>query len=258
MTNRSLGKTSIILGELARQEIPVAYYALDMCEYSLTESLEILRSHLNDSPYVSCHPLCMTYEGGISWLAKQKFRLGKKITVLWLGSSLANESKDVFQKLVNGFTAAFEGNSSLADIQFLVGVDGTKNASLVSGAYDTRDGLSRKFALNVVENGNRAFGKDVFDPNKWAFDGSWNPQGDAYQTCIRSTQRQEITIGHRRLEIAGGEKVQLILSRKLSSMEFETWLTGTSLRIKSTWKQPKTDYGKFTFPQSRPIMLRIC
>ncbi|XMA09191.1 hypothetical protein WAI453_001982 [Rhynchosporium graminicola] len=53
----------------------------------------------------------------------------KTITVLWLGSSLANESQDVVRNVANNFIAALEANSSLAEIQFLVGLDGTKNVS---------------------------------------------------------------------------------------------------------------------------------
>ncbi|KAE9366527.1 hypothetical protein N431DRAFT_471576 [Stipitochalara longipes BDJ] len=240
-----LSKTSIILGEFAQQHIPVTYFALDMCASSLTESLKNLRSHLNNSPHVSCHPLCMTYEGGISWVANQKFRYGKRVTVLWLGSSLANESLDEFHKLVNSITAACTGSSSMADIQFLVGVDGNKDASLVSRAYDTRDGLSRRFALNAINNVNRALGADVFDSTKWEFDGRWDPLEEAYQTGIRSIETQEMMIGGERLEVSSGEKIQLILSRKLNSKQFETWLAETSLRIMTTWKHSEFNYGLY-------------
>lgn len=241
---RSLSKTSIILGEFAKREIPVTYFALDLCASSLAKSLEGLRSYLGHSPYVTCHPLCMTYQDGVSWVANQQFLRGKRVTVLWLGSSLANEPVNEFQDLVNGITTAYTSSSSTSNIQFLIGVDGNIDASTVSRAYDTSDGLSRQFALNGINNVNRALGADVFDADKWTFNGTWDPQEEAFHTNIKSVEDQVVFIGDQSLQISKGENIRFILSRKLSSSQFEKWLTGTALQTMTVWKHSKFNYGK--------------
>ncbi|KAM0476510.1 hypothetical protein ACHAPX_006425 [Trichoderma viride] len=251
----SLSKTSIILGEFAKREIPVTYFALDLCASSLAKSLEELRSYLSHSSYVTCHPLCMTYQDGVSWVANQQFLRGKRVTVLWLGSSLANEPVNEFQDLVNGITTAYTSSSSTSNIQFLIGVDGNKDASTVSRAYDTSDGLSRQFALNGINNVNRALGADVFDADKWTFNGTWDPQEEAFHTNIKSVEDQDVIIGDQPLQISKGENIRFILSRKLSSSQFEKWLTGTALQTMTVWKHSKFNYGLYQLAPVSKSML---
>jgi uncharacterized SAM-dependent methyltransferase len=222
----------------------VTYFALDLCAASLAKSLEELRSYLHHSPHVTCHPLCMTYQDGVSWVANQQFISSKRVTVLWLGSSLANEPVDEFQDLVNGIMTAYTNSSSTSNIQFLIGVDGNKDASTVSRAYDTSDGLSRQFALNGINNVNRALGADVFDAAKWTFNGTWDPQEEAFHTNIKSVEDQEMIIGDQPLHISKGDDVRFILSRKLSCSQFEKWLTGTALQRTQVWEHSKFNYGK--------------
>ncbi|EHK46016.1 uncharacterized protein TrAtP1_013106 [Trichoderma atroviride] len=251
----SLAKTSIILGEFAKREIPVTYFALDLCASSLAKSLEELRLYLGHSPLVACHPLCMTYQDGVSWVANQQFLRGKRVTVLWLGSSLANEPVNEFRDLVNGITTAYTNSSSTSNIQFLIGVDGNKDASTVSRAYDTSDGLSRQFALNGISNVNRALGADIFDADKWTFNGTWDPQEEAFHTSIKSVEEQEVRIGDQSLQILEGENIRFILSRKLSSSQFEKWLTGTALQTMTVWEHTKFSYGLYQLAPSSKSML---
>ncbi|KAL7925643.1 histidine-specific methyltransferase [Trichoderma austrokoningii] len=251
----SLSKTSIILGEFAKREMPVTYFALDLCASSLAKSLKELCSCLDHSPFVTCHPLCMTYQDGVSWVANRQFLSEKRVTVLWLGSSLANEPVNEFQDLVNGITAAYTNSSSTSNIQFLIGVDGNKDISTVSRAYDTSNGLSRQFTLNGINNVNRALGADVFDTAKWAFNGTWDPQEEAFHTSIKAVEDQEMMISGQLLKISKGENIRFIISRKLSRSQFETWLTGTALQTMTVWKHSKFSYGLYQLaPTSKPML----
>lgn len=234
----------------------MTYFALDLCASSLAKSLESLRSYLGHSAFVTCHPLCMTYQDGVSWVANQQFLCGKRVTVLWLGSSLANEPMNDFQDLANGITTAYTNSSSTSNIQFLIGVDGNKDASSVSRAYDTSDGLSRRFTLNGINNVNRVLGADVLDAAKWTFEGAWNPQEEAFHTSIKSVEDQEVIIADERLQIPKGENIRFILSRKLSSNQFEEWLAGTALRVMTVWEHSKFNYGK-TDKSNEQVMRKL-
>jgi len=239
---------------MARKRKHVTYYALDVCPSTLAASLSHLRSALNHSPYVACYPLCMTYRDGISWLTNEPFLAGKHLTVLWLGSSFANEQQAEFRRLLSGIQipAARAQNSSssppshLAGLQLLVTADGTNDPATVSHAYDTRDGLSRAFVLNVLDNANRSLERAVFDTDKWCFDGVWHADEKLFQTCIRALEDQVIRVraGEQEVLIRQGEKIKVITSRKLGNKDVIAWLAGTGFTINGFWTHPKFDYGE--------------
>ncbi|RYP89857.1 hypothetical protein DL770_004009 [Monosporascus sp. CRB-9-2] len=242
-----LSKTIIILDAIARKQKPVTYYALDVCPSTLAASLIELRLALDHSPYVTCFPLCMTYQDGILWLANEPSLVGKSISVLWLGSSFANESPEEFRGLLNGMSAARAQNSRIAELQFLVTADGTKDPDMVSHAYDTRDGLSRAFTLNVLDNANQSLGRAIFDTRKWCFDGAWDPEEGLFQTCIQALEDQVVRIGGEQVRIRKREKVKVITSRKLGENEVRAWLVGTGFTISDVWTHPKVEYTLYRF-----------
>lgn len=246
-----LSKTFIILNILARKRKHVVYYALDVCPSTLAASLAQLRSALKHSPYVTCRSLCMTYRDGISWLANEPSLSGTPVSVLWLGSSFANEPQGDFRQLLHGISAAQMAQTSTSTSrrrifgwQVLVAADGTKDPETVSRAYDTRDGLSKEFTLNVLDNANRSLGGDVFDVNQWCFDGEWDVRKGQFQTCIRALENQTARVGKEEVLIKKGEKIKVIASRKLGQKDVQGWLVGTGFTISSSWTHPEFAYSE--------------
>jgi uncharacterized SAM-dependent methyltransferase len=187
----------------------------------------------------------MTYEQGVAWLATQTHLRSRKVTIMWLGSSLGNEPRGTFQELMKGMSGAFKsGRGAGGPPQFLLGLDGTKNAALVSRAYDVRGGLSRAFIMNGLERANRELGAPLFPPSQWAFAGAWDPEAEAYRTCVRSLVDQEVTVGGQRFHIVEGERVQLIQSRKLTCEQFSDWLSGVPVKTSQIWRHPTIGYSK--------------
>ncbi|KAH6632568.1 histidine-specific methyltransferase [Chaetomium tenue] len=247
-----LSKTFIILNTLAQKRKHVVYYALDVCPSALAASLAQLRSALKHTPYVTCRSLCMTYQDGISWLANEPSLSGTPVSVLWLGSSFANEPQDDFRQLLHGISAAQmvqapTSSRRVAGWQLLVAADGTKDPETVSRAYDTRDGLSKEFTLNVLDNANRSLGWDVFDMNQWCFDGEWDAQKGQFQTCIRALKDQTARVGKEQVLIKKGEKIKVIASRKLGQKDVQGWLVGTGFTISSSWTHPEFAYSLYRF-----------
>jgi uncharacterized SAM-dependent methyltransferase len=176
-------------------------------------------------------------------------RQRKHVSVLWLGSSFANESQDDFGQLLRGISSARAAQNSspasaLAGLQLLVSADGTKDPVTVSHAYDSRDGLSRAFVLNVLHNANRSLGRRVFDTDKWCFDGVWDAGEGQFQTCIRALEGQAVKVAGEEVLIRKGEKIKVITSRKLGPDDVEAWLAGTGFTVNSSWKHPRFDYGE--------------
>ncbi|KAI1443741.1 histidine-specific methyltransferase [Annulohypoxylon stygium] len=247
-----LSKTRIILETFVRQQKHVTYYALDVCRSTLAQSLSDLRTHLKDSRYVVCRPLCMTYLDSVAWVTDNADILrGKRISVLWLGGSVGNESRDELERLLGGLHNAARRANML--MQFLVGVDGNKDSETVARAYDTRDGLSRRFILNVLTNLNRTFHTLIVNPNKWTFDGEWDEGKAIYRSSVKALEDQVINLGQHVLKIARGEKIHVIISRKISSEEFGHWLSGSGWIVVEAWKHHEMDYGFYRLsPDSSP------
>jgi uncharacterized SAM-dependent methyltransferase len=239
-----LSKTIIILDAFVRKKLLVTYFALDICPSAIAESLIELHTALNYSSYVTCYPLCMTYQDGISWVANEQSLAEKRISVLWLGCSFANESVEEFCRILRGFSAARVQNSQITELQFLLAADGNKDPETVSRAYDTRDGLSRLFTLNALDNANRSLGRNVFDAGKWCFDGEWDAEQGLFQTSIRALEDQVIGIGEKVVAIREGVKITVITSRKMGEGEVKAWLSCTGFMVGDVWRHPKLEYGK--------------
>ncbi|ESZ94290.1 hypothetical protein SBOR_5326 [Sclerotinia borealis F-4128] len=240
----SLHKTGILLSALAAAKTPIDYYALDVSASSVSQSLSDLRTRLNHSPHVQCHPLILTYADSIQWLMDTPSLHNRDIHILWLGSSIANESPKEISTLFTGFAHAFR-HSGLRSLRFLVGADGCKERELVQNAYDTRDGLSRKFVLNVLTNANRALEVDVFEEGKWAFSGEWEEGSEQYRTSIVAVETQKLILGEEEVTVNEGEKVTVIVSRKVGRMDMEGWCKGTGVELGKVWTHAKVDYSFF-------------
>jgi uncharacterized SAM-dependent methyltransferase len=191
----------------------------------------------------------MTYQDGISWLANEPSLAGTPVSVLWLGSSFANEPQDDFRQLLRGISAARAAQTStssrrMAQWQLLITADGTKDPGTVSRAYDTRDGLSKEFTLNVLDNANRSLGRDVFDVNQWCFDGEWDVEKGQFQTCIRALEDQTVKVGEEQIVITKGERIKVIASRKLGQKDVQGWLVGTGFTINNSWRHTKFAYSE--------------
>ncbi|CAI7614013.1 unnamed protein product [Penicillium glandicola] len=238
----SLEKTGVILEALDRIQKPVDYYALDVCADELDRTISALRQKLSLNSCVKCHPLVSTYEDSIPWVAKNKALDSQTLTILWLGSSFANETSIEIQHLFRGFESAKNG-SQLAAIQFLVGLDGCKDITKIGHAYDTPDGLSRKFALNSLEHANRWIGHEVFHAPDWVFRGIWDTTQSQYNTCVSPTKEINLVIGSQVVHIPAMELVRVISSRKIGIDQLNDTLVDTGFAVIETWMHSEVDYA---------------
>ena len=68
----------------------VDYYALDVTSSEISRSLEALSSLVQKSSLIKCHGLLGSYDDLIPWLTRNDQLVGRKVTFLWLGNSIAN------------------------------------------------------------------------------------------------------------------------------------------------------------------------
>lgn len=135
--------------------------------------------------------------------------------------------------------------SGVKSMRLLVGADGCKERELVENAYDTRDGLSRKFVMNVLANANRVLEADVFEEGKWKFCGEWDEYKSEYRTAIIAIETQKLVVDGEEVVVKRGEKVNVIVSRKVGRDDMEGWCEGTGFEIGRVWRHGIVDYCEF-------------
>lgn len=93
--NRSLRKTKIMLDSFEKARKPVSYYALDLSEAELRNSLE----KLGEYTVVETTGLWGEYGDGMKYLRHLQ-SLGRPLLVMWLGSSIGNQHRGESDKFV--------------------------------------------------------------------------------------------------------------------------------------------------------------
>jgi uncharacterized SAM-dependent methyltransferase len=220
----------------------VNYYALDVSPSELDRTLNAIEDKLGDNSTVKCHPLMCTYEESPVWLKQNPVLYGRDVIVLWLGSSMANETPETIQRLLQAFKAASE-SSRIGKLTLLIGIDGCKDIARISRAYDLSNGLSRRFAMNGIANINSIMGYKLFDPKDWVFRGLWNSKQSRYETCLSPVRDIALDIGRQTIHLKSSELVRLIYSQKWDRGDMERISEGTGFGITKCWENPEVGYG---------------
>ncbi|KAG9703060.1 hypothetical protein KCU60_g6811, partial [Aureobasidium melanogenum] len=135
----NLRKVRILLDALDRKGKNVSYYALDVSETELQRTLaEVPQGTFK---HVQCHGLLGTYDEGLEWLKKPE-NAHRSRTILSLGSSIGNFSRDEAAKFLTQFSETLHPNDTL-----LLGLDACTDADKVYHAYNDREGLTHEFIL---------------------------------------------------------------------------------------------------------------
>ena len=139
-------------------------------------------------------------------------------------------------------------NSSIQNPQFIIGVDGCRDVSLISRAYDAPDGSSGAFVLNGIEHAHRIIGRRVFNPADWAYVGEYNKEARVWQAACVSKQDLQIRVTAlvEPISIREGERFDLVTSGKWAESDVKCILNGSGIKLTQTWKHPSADYCKYT------------
>ncbi|KNE64353.1 hypothetical protein AMAG_09379 [Allomyces macrogynus ATCC 38327] len=153
----SMRKTAILLRalETAGRERGLIqsfqFYALDLDRGELARSLTALEQHPPRTAaggwnHVTFHGLVGTYDAGLAWLKRQD-TVSHKL-VLWLGSSLGNLTRADASSML----AQIRACGTVENLSLVLGADGRNNPATVARAYNDPHGVSRAFALNLLDH----------------------------------------------------------------------------------------------------------
>jgi len=176
-------KSIYLLQALLRHEADFTYYPIDISENIIKHLTKALPAAL---PGLKLHGLNGDY---FDMLEEVKDISSRNKVVLFLGSSIGN----IPMEETVDFLKALKSHLLPGDI-LITGFDLKKDASIVLPAYNDKDGITRRFNLNLLQRINDTLDAD-FDLTSFEHRPVYNEQTGACKSYLVSTKSQRIRIG---------------------------------------------------------------
>ena len=116
----------------------------------------------------------------------------------------------------------------------MIGVDLKKDLEVLKAAYDDSHGISRAFAMNVLERMNRELGSD-FDETRFDYRAPFNEVAGRIEMQLVSLEDQKVNIDGRAIALRQGESILTEYSHKYTTSEFAAIAEEAGLRVEQVW-----------------------
>jgi len=139
----------------------------------------------------------------------------RRKVVLFLGSNVGNMPVSSAES----FCKELRNHLSPGDM-VLIGVDLKKNPKTVLAAYNDKEGITKKFNLNLLERINRELHAD-FHQAKFEHYPMYDPETGACKSYLVSTEDQQVTIGKEHIQFffLKDEYIYMEISQKYTVMQ---------------------------------------
>lgn len=175
-------KSTYLLKCLLEQGADFSYLPIDISSNTI--------SYLNITLPVTMPGLQMTGLNGeyFDMLNKASAISNKRKVVMFLGSNVGNMPVDVAEK----FCQDVRNHLSPGDMM-LIGVDLKKNPATVLAAYNDKEGITRRFNLNLLQRINRELGAN-FNVSNFEHYPMYDPETGACKSYLVSLEAQDVII----------------------------------------------------------------
>jgi len=223
----SASKTRILVQALARKQLRVGFYPVDVSASALKAAVASLNGNIRN---LRVHPIVADYSAHVPLLDVP----GSKL-VLFIGSSIGNfETEEAVQ-----FLMRVRGSLAPGDA-VLLGFDMVKNARLLHDAYNDLQGVTAEFNLNVLGRINRELGGH-FDLEAFQHVAFWNPKMSRIEMHLESGLRQEVWVRDlgMKFKFAAGERIHTENSYKFTETSIAKMIEHGGLHLERTWTDPE-------------------
>jgi EasF-like predicted methyltransferase len=231
-------KTKYVLDAIARKKLNVTYYAVDLSEVSLRESLAPLVTAFPSIRFVG---LWGTYNDSLDWI-KRHLQSSRK-TFLWIGSSIGNLNRQEAAQ----FLAHVRETAMDAGDLFICGIDRRNSFEDVSLAYNDTQKITRNFIMTGLEHCNTLLGSRAFDASKFEYVSIYNAILGRHEAYYESLEEQTVTILGKSFALAKGELINVEYSYKYSSQEVTDLLHHSKLYNVGKWTDQSGRYDLHLF-----------
>ena len=120
----------------------------------------------------------------------------------------------------------------------LIGVDLTKDPTIIRAAYNDSAGVTAAFNLNVLRRLNAELGAN-FDLASFRHEAVYDERENRIEMRLISVRDQRVTIARRAIHFGAGEYIITEHSHKYSQEEFEKLATSAGLEPACAWTDPQ-------------------
>lgn len=179
-------------------------------------------------------------------------------SLLWLGSSIGNLSRDDAAAFLSGIA---RDNLATGDTM-LLGIDGCEDPDRVKLAYDDPKGVTREFILTGLDECGRAIGQqDALSRAKWEYVSSYNKEEGRHEAHLRCVASQGVTVklpadgdlAATEVTFARGDMLAIEVSHKYTPAQAADLFDKAGLRLIQTWRDPADDVHRLYLVERAPV-----
>src|SRR5947209_1234900 len=224
----SASKTRILIEALARKQLRVGFYPIDVSVAALKDAVTGLNGHLR---HLRVRPIVADYSHSLPQLSALP---GRKL-VLFIGSTIGNFEPEEAVQFLSRVRASLGPGDAL-----LLGFDLVKGPDLLHAAYNDAQGITAQFNKNVLARINREAGGH-FDLNAFEHVAFWNPAKSRIEMHLESKVEQDVLIDDlsKAFHFDVGERIHTENSYKFTSSSIRDLLSKSGLRLERCWRDEK-------------------
>jgi L-histidine N-alpha-methyltransferase len=222
-------KTRILLERIHARGGDVRYAPVDVSAAALWSAEQRMQQQL---PWLRVDPIHADYVAGLARV--RAAHPGRRLLVLWLGSSIGNFAHDQAVAMLRGLTAACDESDML-----LIGFDLLKDPKMLVAAYDDSEGVTAQFNFNLLRRINRELSAD-FDPDAFIHHATFSPDHARMESYLISRKRQTVNVAGQMFQFEAWEPIHTEVSCKYGDPEIESLLTAAGLHCRKRY----TDSGE--------------
>jgi L-histidine Nalpha-methyltransferase len=219
----SASKTRILVETLARRQLRVRFYPVDVSASALKHAVASLNGHIKN---LRVHPIVADYSRQVPLLKAPGRRLA-----LFIGSTIGNFEPDEAVRFLASIRASLRSGDAL-----LLGFDMAKSPKVLHAAYNDTKGVTAKFNKNVLARINRELGGE-FDLQAFQHVAFWNPQMSRIEMHLESRIAQKVWIRDLGMafDFSAGERIHTENSYKFTPSSIADMLRLSGFKREKTW-----------------------
>lgn len=225
-------KTEVLLRAIARRQMRLKYFPVDISPSALSEAKKRLRAEL---PGAMVRPVVADFAHGFQFLKEIP---GRKL-VMYLGSSIGNFDWNDAVIMLHRVREQLSAGDGL-----LLGTDMVKAEEILLPAYNDAQGITAKFTTNILRRINRELNAN-FDLDWFKHVAEWNPVCSRMEIYLESLKPQVVKIGSTGtvVRFRAGERIHAENSNKYTQEMVERLLCVSGFRLEKSWFDERKWFG---------------
>jgi len=221
-------KTRILIDILEKSQKYIEYFPIDISNFIRESCKELQNDYKN---------LCITgiiddYEPALELVKNYD---DKNNLIVFLGSSFGNYNPNTGLGLLQKINSLMKSGDL-----FLLGLDLTKDETVLEKAYNDSQGITAQFNLNVLSRINSELGAN-FDINKFVHHAIYNKNQNRIEMYLRSLEKQMVNIPKADLvlEVKKDELIHTENSFKFTISQIKEMSAMSNFQIQDMWYDEK-------------------